>query len=129
MQHKNTNYTVGDYLIKIKNAAMARNRMVESRCTNLVKAVAGSMKEMGYLEKIEVKKGVIISTLVFKNRMPVLLDLKIVSKPGLRVYMSSDDLNKRRKPSYLILSTSKGVMSSIQAVKKGVGGEVIAEIL
>ena len=124
-----TNYTVGDYLIRIKNAAMARNRTVESRCTNLVKSVANSMKEMGYLEKNEVKKGVIISTLVFKNRIPVLLDLKIVSRPGLRVYMSSDDLNKRRKPSYLILSTSKGVMSSIQAMKKGVGGEVIVEIL
>lgn len=126
---QNTNYTVGDYLIKIKNAAMARNRTVESRCTNLVKSVAKSLKNLGYLEKVEVKKDIIISTLVFKNRKPVLINLKIVSRPGLRVYISLDELNQRRKPTSLILSTSKGVMSSKQAIKKGVGGEVIVEVL
>jgi len=116
-------------LIKIKNAAMVNNRVVESRCTNLVKSVARSLKAMGYLEKVEIKKDVIISTLVFRNREPVLIDLKIVSKPGLRVYMSLDELNQRRKPTNLILSTSKGVMPSRQAIKKGVGGEVIVEVL
>jgi small subunit ribosomal protein S8 len=124
-----TNYIVGDYLIRIKNAAMASNRTVESRVTNPVKSVAKSLKELGYLEKVEIKKDVIVSTLVFKNRKPLLLDLKLVSKPGLRVYMSLDELNSRRKPTNLILSTSKGVLSSKQAIKKGVGGEVIVEIL
>jgi len=52
-----------------------------------------------------------------------------VSKPGLRVYMGVDELGKTKGPTFYILSTSKGVMTSNEAIKKRLGGEIIAEIL
>ena len=60
----------------------------------------------------------------------MLLDLKLVSTPGLRQYMSVDDLGsrKRRRSTFLILSTPKGVMSSDDAIKQKTGGEVLVEI-
>ena len=64
-----------------------------------------------------------------KKELKVLLDLKLVSTPGLRIYMGVEELEKIRKPSILILSTSKGVMSSREALKVRLGGEVIVEVL
>lgn len=127
--NKMTNYPVGDYLIRIKNAAMAKNRTVEVGCTKLIRSVAMTLKEMGYLEKVEEKDKTLTSTLLFSKREPILMNVKVVSRPGLRVYVSYDDLEKRRKPSSLIVSTSRGVMSSKNAQKNKVGGEVLAEIL
>ena len=63
------------------------------------------------------------------NKKPILSDLKIVSKPGLRVYIEVRDLEKRRKPSIYLISTSKGILSSREAIKQRVGGEIIAEVL
>ncbi len=56
-------------------------------------------------------------------------NIKLVSKPGLRIYKSADELEKIKKPTFLVITTSKGVFSKDEALKKRVGGEVIAEIL
>ena len=58
------------------------------------------------------------------------MDLKLVSKPGLRKYMGVDEIKsrKRARSTFLILSTPQGVMSSREAYKKNIGGEVIVEI-
>ena len=56
------------------------------------------------------------------------MDLKLVSKPGLRIYMGADELAAKRGPSYYILSTSKGIKTSREAIKERIGGEVIVEI-
>jgi small subunit ribosomal protein S8 len=127
---KMTNYPTGDYLIRIKNAAMAGRHEVSVPGTKMVKAIANVLKEMGLVNDItyDKKDNKLITTLKFHKKQPVLLNLKLVSKPGLRIYISRDELIKRRAASSLIISTSLGVMSSKQALKKGVGGEVLAEI-
>lgn len=123
------NYPVGDFLIRIKNAALARRKVVELRKTKLILAVAKTLEKEGYLSDVKDKDGMLSMVLTYVQRTPVLLNVELISKPGLRIYTSADELEKRRKPSILILSTSKGVMSSKEAVKKRVGGEVIAEVL
>ena len=123
------NYPVGDYLIRIKNAAMADLRVVKIKNTNLIETVAKTLKELGYLEKVSKKDGILSSTLTYKSRKSLLTNITILSKPGLRDYRSADELAKHRKPSVLIVSTPQGVMSSKVAIKKRIGGEVIAEIL
>ena len=125
-----TNYEVGDFLIRVKNAAMAGLKEVEFKKTNLVLAVAKTLLDEKYLNHLEVsKEGVILVKLALYSKKPILQDLKIVSRPGLRIYMNVDQLTARKGPEIFILSTSKGVMSSKQAIKKGVGGEVIAKVL
>ena len=57
------------------------------------------------------------------------MDIKLVSKPGLRVYKSVEELESIRSPAIYIVTTNKGIMTAKDAVKKRVGGEVIAEIL
>jgi small subunit ribosomal protein S8 len=124
-----TNYPVGDFLIRLKNAALARQREVEVDVTKLIKAVAVVLKEEGYLESIKEKDGKLIVRLTYRRKKPVLINLKLVSKPGLRIYQSADELTSRKGPSFLILSTPKGLMSSREAIKKRLGGEVMVEIL
>ena len=124
-----TNYPIGDFLIRIKNAVMAGNRSVEVGSTKLIKAVAQILKKGEYLSELKEKDGRLVVQLSYRKKEPVLMDVKLVSRPGLRVYMSADELGKKRGPSIFIVSTSKGVLLSKEAIKKGVGGEVIAEVL
>ena len=123
------NYPVGDFLIQIKNAAMAKRREVVVDSTKLIKSVAAAMKKEGYLERVTTKKGKLVATLSYRKKEPVLIDLKLVSRPGLRIYQDVDDLERFRGPSIFILTTPKGVMSSREAIKKRVGGEVIVQVL
>lgn len=123
-----TNYQVGDFLIRVKNAANAGLRSVEMQTTSHIKAVAEALKVAGFLSEVSVTDGNLLVALTMKNKKPVLVDLKVVSKPGLRVYADTKKIEKRRGPSILLISTSKGIISSKQALKDRSGGEVIVEI-
>lgn len=124
-----TNYPVGDFLIQIKNAVLVNNRQLSVRKTKLIKAVANTLKKEGYLDNVKEEEGRIDVRLSYKKKEPVILDLKLISKPGLRVYKSYDELEKLKGPSIMILTTAQGVISHKDAIKKHVGGEVIVEIL
>ena len=124
-----TNYSVGDFLIRIKNAAMARNHEVEIKSNKKLVAIAECLKKAKYLGEVSQKDGRLTVTLAFRDKKPVLMDLKLVSKPGLRVYTPIDEIEKKKGPSIYIISTPKGVLSSKEAVKARVGGEVLAKIL
>ena len=121
-------YPVGDFLIRVKNLARARKRDLVVRKTNLISQVANAMVKMGYLEDVVEKDGQISVSIVFRRKEAVFNDIKLISKPGTRVYIDTDELDDFKSPSVLIISTSKGIMSSKEAIKKRVGGEVIAEI-
>jgi len=124
-----TNYSVGDFLIRIKNVAMAGNKEVVVKSNKKLVSIAEALKKMGFLDSVEDKKEVLTVKLTFKNKKPRLMNIKLVTKPGLRVYAGVDELSKKKSPSVLLISTPKGVMSSLSAIKSGMGGEVIAEIL
>lgn len=124
-----TNYSLGDFLIRVKNAALAGKREVVVPQTKLVKSIAEVLKKLGFVEKVETKEGNIIAYVAFKRKKSVLINLKLVTKPGLRIYMNVSEIKARKKgASMLILSTPAGIVSSLDAVKKNVGGEVIAEV-
>lgn len=125
-----TNYPVGDYLVRIKNSALAGRREVVVKHSSFIENVAKCLKKMGVLESVEKKENVLVSVLSYHKKAPILLDLKLVSAPGLRKYADIENLagRKRKNASRLVLSTPQGVMSSDEAIKKNVGGEVIAEV-
>jgi len=123
------NYPVGDFLIRVKNAGMGSLKEVRMQNTKFVKEVAEALKVEGFLDKVTKDGKDIIVTLSYKSKKPVLKNLKLVSKPGLRIYLGVNDMkNRKRRSSIFILSTPSGVLSSTKAVKKMVGGEVIVEV-
>jgi small subunit ribosomal protein S8 len=126
---RQTNYTVGDFLITIKNAALANKKTVEVKGSKMIKAVAEALLKLGFLSSVEAKDGLLFVSLAYKKKAPILSDIKLVSKPSLRVYWDLKKLKEYRSPAVLLLSTSKGILSSKEALKEGLGGEVIAEVL
>jgi len=120
---------VTDFLIRLKNASMAKNKNVQTRLTKKTLAVAEALKKLGYLDEVK-KNGTILNvTLAYRSKKPVLMNIKLVSKPGLRVYLGTDELAKKKGPTIFLVSTPSGLVSSREAVKRRIGGEVIAEIL
>lgn len=124
-----TNYHIADFLIRLKNASMANLKEVTMPTTNLINAVANTLKDERFLNEVLVKDGKITVKLSIYMKKPVLKDVTIISRPGLRIYMNVDEVEAIKSPDVYILSTPKGVMSGKQAIKKRVGGEVIAKVI
>jgi len=122
------NYSIGDFLIKVKNASMAKNKELTVTSNKQIEAIALGLKKLGYLDSVTKEKSLIKLALTFKNKRPLLTDLKLVSKPGLRIYMGVTEIEKKKGPSTYLISTPIGIIASRQAIKERVGGEVIAEI-
>lgn len=124
-----TNYPVGDFLIKLKNASMAGNKEVKVAGSSKIMAIAEALKRLGFLDGAKKEKDIITVTLAFKNKKPLLMDVSLMSKPGLRIYMGVTEIEKKKGPSIYLITTPVGIISSRQAIKSRTGGEVIAEIL
>ncbi len=125
------NYLVSDFIIRIKNSASARRKEVELPYSKLNKEIGKTLVKAGYLDDIKEEtlegKKTLKATITYHKRLPVLTTVRIISKPSLRVYSTSKkipDVEKRGKRT-LIVSTSNGVMTGKEAVKKGLGGEVL----
>lgn len=124
-----TNYQIADFLVRLKNASMANLKQVEVGKTKIVSAVAKTLKKEGFLDTVTEKDGVISVTLSIFKKKPILSNVKIISRPGLRIYMNVDELGSIKTPEMFIISTPKGVMSHKDAIKQRVGGEVIAKVI
>ncbi len=128
------NDSLSDMLARIKNAHRARKSFTSCYKSNLNLNVLNVLKEEGYIrdfKNIEVRKGIdnIQIDLKYYNGVPVIKNIKRVSKPGIRVYSKISDLPKIYGGLGIsILSTPKGVMSDIEARKNNVGGEILCEV-
>ncbi len=123
-----TNFPIGDYLIRIKNMAQAKGSLVTDRATNKRVAIAKALEKAGFVENVKVIKGILTLNIRFSHKSPILMDIKLVSKPGKRVYFKLDDIEAKKGPSTYLVSTPKGILTSKELKKLGIGGEVIAEI-
>ncbi len=123
---------IADLLTRIRNANSARHETVEVPASNMKKSIVQILFEEGYIKKYEViedgRQGVIKIWLKYgEGKKQVIAGLKRVSKPGLRVYVSRDELPRVLKGlGIAIISTSKGVMTDKRARRENVGGEVLA---
>ena len=127
--------TIADMLTRIRNANSAKHETVDIPASNMKKAIAQILVDEGYVKDYKViedgKQGIIRIALKYQgaSRTPVLQGLRRVSKPGLRIYSSSEDMPKVMKGiGTAIVSTSKGVMTDKAARAANVGGEVLAFI-
>lgn len=127
------NDPIGDMLTRIRNAAMAHNRVIEVATSQLKLAVATLLSKKGYVKEVKVvgegTGKLLHMELAYEGKEPVLIGVKRVSKPGLRWYVG-----KKKIPVVMggagisIVSTPKGVMTGKEAVKLGVGGELLCEV-
>lgn len=125
--------TIADMLTRIRNANSAKHDTVDIPASNMKKAIAQILVDEGYVKNYQViedgKQGVIRITLKYQgpSKTPVLLGLRRVSKPGLRIYSSSEDMPKVLKGTAPpLFPSSQGVMTDKKARKEHVGGEVLA---
>jgi small subunit ribosomal protein S8 len=127
--------TIADMLTRIRNANMVKHQIVQIPVTKMSLAIAAILKEEGFIENFnnyqEDNKKYLLLSLKYlgKSRHPVISKIKRVSKPGLRVYSKSNDLPKvLDNLGIAIISTSKGVMTNLNAKELGIGGEVLCYI-
>ena len=127
--------TIADMLTRIRNANSAKHETVDVPASNMKKAIAQILVDEGYVKDYKViedgKQGIIRIALKYQgaSRTPVLQGLRRVSKPGLRIYSSCEDMPRVMKGiGTAIVTTSKGVMTDKAARKLNVGGEVLAFI-
>lgn len=124
-----TNYHIADFLIRLKNASMAGIKELTMPSTKLIEGVAKALKDEKFISEISVEDGKITVKLTIYKKKPVLSNVSIISRPGLRIYMGVDELEAIKTPDVYILSTPKGVMSGKKAIKERTGGEVIAKVI
>ena len=126
---------IADMLTRIRNANTAKHDTVEIPASKMKKAIADILLSEGYVQAVDIIEDGKFETIkitlkygVDKNEK-IITGLKRISKPGLRVYASKDEL-----PRVLgglgtaIISTNKGVLTDKEARKQNVGGEVLAFI-
>ena len=123
---------IADMLTRIRNASSAKHDSVKIPASNTKKAIAQILVDEGYIKSFTVeedgKQGIMTVNLKYgPNKAQVISGLRRVSKPGLRIYTSCEDMPKVMKGlGIAILSTSKGIMTDKDARKANVGGEVLA---
>lgn len=127
------NYSVGDFVIQLKNAAMARKREVQVPYSNIAKAISKVLIKEGFVETVSEEKDGVKRTLVVKlryqRRKPSITDVRLISKPSLRAYLPAKEIGASQgRSATSILSTNVGILTGKDAIKKGVGGELIFKI-
>ena len=121
---------IADALTIIRNASLAKKSDAIIPFSNLLIESCRILKEQGYLENYreiqEGKKRYIKVYLKYNGKLPVIRTLKRISKPGRRVYKQSSEMpNVLRGKGLAVVTTSKGVMLSLEAKKNNLGGEVL----
>jgi small subunit ribosomal protein S8 len=126
---------IADFLTRIRNAQMARHRIVEIPASNVKKRMTEILYEKGYILKYKFeddsKQGVIKIALKYdaQSKEPAIKSLERVSRPGLRQYAKPSEIARVMSGlGIAIVSTSKGLMTDKEARTQNVGGEVMCHI-
>jgi len=127
------NDPIADMLTRIRNAQIAGHDTVSIPASNMKRSIAKILLSEGFVKNVEfVREGVqgsIRVTLKYADKRPVIVGLKRISRPGLRVYARCNEIPKVLGGlGTAILSTPKGVMTDRDARKSVVGGEVLAYV-
>lgn len=124
---------ISDLIVRIKNANARKHKSVSIPYSIKKEAIVKLIESEGYISSYSVEgektSKELVVKLKYKKGQSAIVGIKRVSKPGLRVYVKSEEI-----PSIIsgygtvIISTSKGLMTGKEARKENVGGEIIAYI-
>ncbi len=125
---------IADFITRIRNASRASIRRLDVPASNAKKRIAEILLENNFLRSVDYieddKQGILRIRLRYtREGKSTIKGILRMSKPGLRVYMGKKELHRgSRRPGVVVLTTSSGVMTSTDAVVKGVGGEALFRI-
>ena len=130
----NTTDPIADMLTRIRNANSSKHKTVDIPASNMKRAIADILFKEGYIASFEEiddsRQGILRITLKYDEKGKRVIDgIKRISKPGLRVYASKDELPKVLNGlGIALISTSKGIKTDKEARNEGLGGEVLAYV-
>ena len=125
---------IADMLTRIRNAVRVNKNDVNIKASNICEGIAKVLKQEGYIEDFDRiddnKQGVLRISLKYDvDGSPIINEIKRMSKPGRRVYLSVDKLPRvLAGMGIAIISTSKGVMSDKSCREANVGGEILCMV-
>jgi len=126
---------IADFLTRVRNAIMAKNKVVEIPASNMKKEITKILLDKGYIANYKFiedgPQGLIKIALKFNDetKKSAITKLERASKPGLRKYSSSAELPRVLNGlGIAIVSTSKGLMTDKEARRENVGGEVLCYV-
>ena len=124
---------IADFLTRIRNAQMARHKVVEIPASSIKKEITKILEDKGYILSHKLveddKQGIIKIALKYVDSTPAIKKIERVSSPGLRKYVGADALPRVLNGlGIAIISTSKGVISDKEARQNKIGGEVLCYV-
>ncbi|MDX9907960.1 MAG: 30S ribosomal protein S8 [Bacteroidales bacterium] len=127
---------IADYLTRVRNAILAKHRVVDIPASNIKKEMTKILMDKGYIlnykfEDDEGYQGNIKIALKYhpESKVPAIKGIKRISKPGLRKYCNSDNIPRVLNGlGIAIISTSSGVITDKEAREMNVGGEVLCYV-
>lgn len=124
---------IADMFTQIRNASLARKETVEIPFSRLKFEIGKILQKQGFVKSIELRgrkaRKDIEIILRYEDKMPVIAEIKRVSKPGQRIYSSGDALKRvKGGMGIAIISTSKGLMTDKEARRQNIGGEIIGQV-
>lgn len=127
------NDPISNMLTIIRNGAMVNKETVDCPASIMIGQILEIFKSEGYIEDCRLMKDNVQGTykiyLKYEGKKSAIIGLKRISKPGLRVYKSKDELPRvLNGMGTAVISTSKGIMSGREARKLNVGGEIVCHI-
>jgi len=125
---------IGDMIARIKNAQMRSLSEVVIPSSKFRAKILDVLKQEGYISDYKVlsdkkNRGNLFVNLKYSNGIPVITEIKRISKPGRRIYARADSIPKIQNGLGLaIVSTSKGIMTDNDARNQNVGGEILCRV-
>ncbi|GBD34644.1 30S ribosomal protein S8 [bacterium HR35] len=126
---------IADFLTRIRNGLRVKKKKTSAPYSKLKLAICKILKEKELINDFKIqenegKKTLIVFLKYDENGEPLIEDIKRISKPGRRVYLGYRELKPVRGGfGFRIISTSRGIMTDVEARKRKLGGEVICEII
>lgn len=124
---------IADLLTRIRNAVMVGKNEITVPSSKLKVTVAQQLKKAGYVSAVKVEAGkprdILVVTINKPGENSTINEIKRLSKPGRRVYVSATDIPKVKSGRGIVLvSTSKGVITGAEATKQKLGGELLLQV-
>lgn len=124
---------IADMLSRIRNAIAVSKNEITLPHSKVKESVARLLKDNRYIDEVKVEDATVGKTLHIVINQPQtnarITEIKRLSKPGRRYYSNADNIpTVKRGRGVVIVSTSKGMMTGLEAKKAGVGGELICKV-
>ena len=124
---------IADLLTRIRNAVMVGKNEITVPSSKLKVTVAKQLKKAGYVTAVRIEsakpRDILVVTINNPGENSTINEIKRLSKPGRRVYVSADDIPKVKSGRGIVLvSTSKGVVTGSEAKKQRLGGELLLQV-